>query len=582
MTIEIGQIDKDVDSFGQWVVKTNLIINALSNSILTTNFGNTVGNSVITGTFFANTFYANSSLKVGNTSSNIVVTNSRLVVYDSSTDNTAFTSNGMIINDSVLYKSNIMQLGNSTIRSANITSNVGTFTDSVRTGNSILYPTYIQTDAINTIAFSLQTLSIGDIEANVEFNRDGYVIIANPTGEELVNATMTASDLWIKNIHCKSLDSEDLITANNILINGKFMMGGATGDIKFTSNVLFYGSKNFFAQGLTSNGNVGIGIGAGKEFGAAAPLHISKSSPGAGLQTYNTKSSAIFESADNNLIEFRYPVNAGKYAGMIWGDNNQSGYLVYQNQGGGVGGSYSDRFRIGAVNGVNFEIGSTNTTDGIASDRRIVLQVTDNSIEVSTTSGIKLNGATSGSASIISHPTATPTTFRLPQNAGTNDQALSTDGSGNLFWKDFSYVTPSTDLKINSLGVNCDPGGIGTIRSTGDITAFYSSDRTLKTNIKTIDNALDKIDNITGVYFDWTDDFIENNGGEDGYFIRKQDIGVIAQDIEPVLPEVVGTREDGIKAVKYDRIVALLIQGIKELRAEVNDLKNNTCKCGCK
>lgn len=582
MTIEIGQIDTEVDSFGQWVVKTNLLINALSTSIITTDSVNTVGNSVITGTFSANVLYSNNFLKVGNTSANVVITNSRMTAYDSATVNTVITSNGMIINGSVLYKSNIMQLGNTVIRSGNVTSNVGIFTDRVKTGNSILYPTYIQTDAINTIAFSLQTLSIGDIEANAQFNRDGYTITANPSGEEEVQAIMTSNDLWINEIHCKNLDSSDLITANNILINGKFMMGGNNGDIKFTSNVLFYGEKNFFASGLTSNGNVGIGIGLGKEFNATAPLHIIQSSVGEGQQAYNAKSSVILESGNNNLIEFRYPVNDGKYAGMIWADNNQSGYLVYQNQGTGVNPNYSDRFRVGAVSGINFEVGATNTTDGIAADRRIVLQVTNTAIEISTTNGLKLNGLTSGSTSFVAHPTATPTTYKLPQSDGVNDQALSTDGAGNLTWKNVSYVTPTTDLRIKSLGVNCEAGATGTIRATSDIIGYFSSDRSLKTNVKPIENALDKIEKLTGVEFDWTDEFIEEHGGEDGYFVRKHDIGVIAQDTEPVLPEVVGTRPDGIKAVKYDRIVALLIQGINELKAEVRELKNNTCDCGCK
>jgi len=64
------------------------------------------------------------------------------------------------------------------------------------------------------------------------------------------------------------------------------------------------------------------------------------------------------------------------------------------------------------------------------------------------------------------------------------------------------------------------------------------------------------------------------HGGEDGYFIREHDIGVIAQEIESILPEIVATREDGYKAVKYDRIVALLIEAIKELKSEVDQLKN--------
>jgi hypothetical protein len=67
---------------------------------------------------------------------------------------------------------------------------------------------------------------------------------------------------------------------------------------------------------------------------------------------------------------------------------------------------------------------------------------------------------------------------------------------------------------------------------------------------------------------------MSQHGGEDGYFIREHDIGVIAQEIEAILPEIVATREDGYKAVKYDRIVALLIEAIKELKSQIDELKN--------
>jgi hypothetical protein len=82
------------------------------------------------------------------------------------------------------------------------------------------------------------------------------------------------------------------------------------------------------------------------------------------------------------------------------------------------------------------------------------------------------------------------------------------------------------------------------------------------------------IKKINGVFFDWKDSFIESKGGEDGYFVRKHDIGVVAQDVEKVLPEVVATRKDGIKAVKYDRLVSVLIEAVKELTDEVTKLKN--------
>lgn len=111
------------------------------------------------------------------------------------------------------------------------------------------------------------------------------------------------------------------------------------------------------------------------------------------------------------------------------------------------------------------------------------------------------------------------------------------------------------------------------IRCVGDITAFYSSDRTLKENIVEIDNAMDKITAIRGVYFDWTDEHIEKRGGEDGYWVQKHDVGVIAQEVEEVLPEVVKDRDDGTKAVDYQKMVALLIEGMKEQQIQIDDLK---------
>jgi hypothetical protein len=133
-----------------------------------------------------------------------------------------------------------------------------------------------------------------------------------------------------------------------------------------------------------------------------------------------------------------------------------------------------------------------------------------------------------------------------------------------------SLLVTGNSYQVGSLGVGTAASGTtGEIRATNNVTAFYSSDERLKDNVQVIANALAKVLQIRGVEFDW------NNltEPEDGYFVRKHDVGVIAQEIEKVLPEVVGTREDGIKAVKYDRIVPLLIEAIKELKAEIDALK---------
>jgi hypothetical protein len=128
--------------------------------------------------------------------------------------------------------------------------------------------------------------------------------------------------------------------------------------------------------------------------------------------------------------------------------------------------------------------------------------------------------------------------------------------------------------QYSALGVGTAASGTtGEIRATSEITAYYASDRTLKENIVPIDNALTKLRQLTGVMFDWTDEEMTRRGGEDGYFVRKHDTGVIAQDVEVVLPEVVATREDGHKAVRYEKMAGLIIQAINELADQVDEIK---------
>jgi len=144
-------------------------------------------------------------------------------------------------------------------------------------------------------------------------------------------------------------------------------------------------------------------------------------------------------------------------------------------------------------------------------------------------------------------------------------------------WKELGDTSSSTgvNLQLNSIGAGTAASGTtGDIRATADVTAYYSSDATLKENVVEIENALDKVKKIRGVEFDWTPEYIDEKGGEDGYFIRRHDVGVIAQEVESVLPEVVGTRDNGIKAVRYDRIVALLIEAIKDQQTQIDELKD--------
>lgn len=102
--------------------------------------------------------------------------------------------------------------------------------------------------------------------------------------------------------------------------------------------------------------------------------------------------------------------------------------------------------------------------------------------------------------------------------------------------------------------------GNGNVTATGNVTAF--SDITLKKDIEAISNALDKVTQIRGVTYERTD--------EEGL----RQAGVIAQEVEEVLPEVVTTNEKGIKSVAYGNMVGLLIEAIKDLKGEVETLKD--------
>jgi len=134
-------------------------------------------------------------------------------------------------------------------------------------------------------------------------------------------------------------------------------------------------------------------------------------------------------------------------------------------------------------------------------------------------------------------------------------------------------------LKINNgaLGVNVNASTTdGRIDAGNDIVAYSSSDRRWKENIKPIDNALNKILKIGGYEFDWkelTEEERKTQHGNEGH-----DVGVIAQEVEEVLPEVVTTRENGFKGVKYDKMVALLIEGMKEQQSQIEELKSEISK----
>lgn len=105
--------------------------------------------------------------------------------------------------------------------------------------------------------------------------------------------------------------------------------------------------------------------------------------------------------------------------------------------------------------------------------------------------------------------------------------------------------------------------------SIGDVVAFHSSDENLKDNIKNIKNPLFKILSLDAVEFDWNNKQSTHKG---------HDIGLIAQQVELIAPEIVTTRSSGYKAIKYEKLTSLLVGAIKEQQEQINFL-NDRVEC---
>ena len=186
-----------------------------------------------------------------------------------------------------------------------------------------------------------------------------------------------------------------------------------------------------------------------------------------------------------------------------------------------------------------------------------------------TANEVGLAVGTSSDARIHQLDSSGNTIFKLPATDGTANQVLKTDGAGDLSWVAQTSNTNTTytagnGLTLNTTEFEMSGSYTGNFTATGDVTAY--SDARLKRNVETISNPVDLVNCLRGVNFE-----------KDG----RHSTGVIAQEVEEFLPEVVHTDAEGMKSVAYGNISGLLIEAIKEqqktiehLQKQITDLQN--------
>jgi hypothetical protein len=405
-------------------------------------------------------------------------------------------------------------------------------------------------------------------------------------------------------------------STNSSLVNGL----PATAFMRTNINTLTTGT-------LTVNNNSGLYVGTGSNF------HVSVATPNVSIINETTNGSMQFKVNDSggthnamniypngNIIanydftvagniSFSNTTNDLLITGISKSTNPQTGALRLTVGGLGVAGNIntggSQNNFVGNVTAANLNsnavvsgvlVTATNLTGSLTTPAQ------GNITSVGTLTSLAVSGALSGNtySGIIvtnSQPyintlgTLTSVTVSGNSNlgpvgnvkitGGTSGQYLVTNGIGDLSWASISgsanqvpYFNPA-GLLTGTANITYSPTValtvIGNINATQDITAFYStSDRRLKENIVKMTESLDKVNKINGYSYNYIDNATKL-------------VGVIAQELEEVLPEAVynftpenvePNTEDPYKAVRYDLIVPLLIEAIKELNEKIDSIAN--------
>ena len=400
-------------------------------------------------------------------------------------------------------------------------------------------------------------------------------------GSVLANTGVTSGNYGgSTQIPVLNIDGQGRITsASNTTVSTTINLSGTTGSGSVAGGgTLTFASNNGFVVSSTGASTLYLNLPQDIQTTASPSfnnLSVTGNLTVSGAYTYTN--TAIFQTVDslielaaNNTgdvvdIGFYGQYNTSSYAGLV--RTGGSNFVLFK----GLTAPSSNTF--GVISLANTATLKANITGGMITALANTIGISDGGTNNSTyTTGALVQYNGSGIVSLAN--TGTAGTY----GNTTYYPVITTDVYGRVTSVTNTVVglVTTASYQIGSLGVGTAASGtLGEIRAANNITAYYSSDARLKENVVNIPDALSKVKSLNGVEFDWTDKYLEEHGGEDGYFLRKHDVGIIAQELEQVLPEIVADRPDGYKAVKYDRIVALLIEAIKELSEEVERLKES-------
>lgn len=198
---------------------------------------------------------------------------------------------------------------------------------------------------------------------------------------------------------------------------------------------------------------------------------------------------------------------------------------------------------------------------------------TDGQLLIGNTTGNTLTKATltQGTGITVTNGSGTITVANagVTSLTGTANQITVSASTGSVTLSTPQSINTTASVQFGSFGVGTAASGTtGEIRATNNVTAYYSDDR-LKTRLGKIENALDKVGKLNGFYYE------ANETAQALGYKAKREVGVSAQEVQAVLPEIVAPApiDEKYMTIYYERLVPLLIEAIKELKSEVDALK---------
>ena len=385
------------------------------------------------------------------------------------------------------------------------------------------------------------------------------------------------------------LSSTDWTTFNNKQATITLTTTGTSGAATLTSGTLnipqyaaaLSGTTNYLAK-FTST----TAIGVSKIFDNGSNLSINSASPittnlvGALtiVKTYNSDTPASTTAQNYNGNQSGLYV-FGRNSGIsLIGGNGENNHIIFGNTSAAAFARiYTDNGTTAAGGNMYFNVGTDTTRMTITAAGIVGIGIVPSTwyslskgmqfgdgggLFCTSANNLALTGNELLDASANQRYIAADFATRYQQNAGKHVWAFASAGTaGNIIsYTEVFRTTTSANMLIGTTSDNGERLYVsGAIRATGSITA--NSDISLKKNLLKIENALEKVEQINGYTYEFKEDD------------SKRHAGVIAQEIQTVLPEIVNKGNDGILGVEYGNISALLIEAIKEQQTQIKELK---------